>query len=348
MKSSERFAKNRTQAPFAKVPKRLIADPGIDDTTFRILAHLEGEKDKPRDDGKPWTFSVPGVAKALEKPERTVRKKFQHLAKSGVLVQTGVLESCRQRIPVYEYRSEMATGKHLTAALETAVSGNDGGTECLHGGTNEQRRRSYMPHNKNDSTENEGTENEGTKNGKSPSPNGSSLKERFSDLLSGGVRESKAAQPRPGGGQGGSGISGNSEPAEGNCLGSVKKVDTSALTAYTPSTPSRRSSGSAVSKDKNTAETGSPANGRTAFKVPPSIQGKVEHLVQPFAMSRCGLNNTPTWKPDAINRLRQLALDECRFVDWGGIPSWSSPTEYVRDIVVKAWNSIPFEEKHNG
>jgi hypothetical protein len=116
--------------PFAIVPQTLIADPNITPTDKIIFAYLLGKYQTKRDNGEPWTFSCPSIAKGTALNERTIQRRIKAIRKHGVLKLHGCLMSEKKKYDVFVFVPEaletlIATSDKLSVVIPNAAKGFD-------------------------------------------------------------------------------------------------------------------------------------------------------------------------------------------------------------------------------
>lgn len=110
------MSKKTTKELFARVPQTLTAHPGINTVDKLIYTHLLGKYQTKREDGQPYTFSVPGIATGTGLIERTVLRHMPGIRKSGILKFYGTLMNGKKHYDVFVF---------VPKALETLISTAD-------------------------------------------------------------------------------------------------------------------------------------------------------------------------------------------------------------------------------
>lgn len=119
-----------TKELFAVVPQALTANPNINSVEKLIFTYLLGKFQTKTENGRPWTFSGPSIAKGTGLSERTVRRYLKKIRKDGILKRYGWLMSGKKRYEIFIFMPEalnkfISTADKMSAVIVSLDNGVD-------------------------------------------------------------------------------------------------------------------------------------------------------------------------------------------------------------------------------
>src|ERR1017187_5371379 len=112
--------------PFSIVPQTLTASNKFSPSEFKVVVAILGTHNIKQENGEPWTYSVPSLAKAASLSESTVSRIIKKFARIKLLKHYGYLTSGKTRYPIYTFimktlETMLETNSKLTLVKLTTV-----------------------------------------------------------------------------------------------------------------------------------------------------------------------------------------------------------------------------------